>query len=202
MVDTQKLNELAKSLYDHRLATSMDEAVKMAEKILTGGKGEARSAGIIPKDAPKKDSEPTPEPEGHILAPEESGLSAEDIKEEQEIEKEIKEIESPEEEAQDQAVMDELQQTKEELKEATVLDVENTAGAEGIQRELGEEQKETVSLRKDFESLEKIPEDAKAVQTSEWEASKVDEFAKKKLPGQELLKDADKIYEEESKEEE
>jgi len=109
MVDTQKLNELAKSLYDHRLATSMDEAVKMAEKILTGGKGEARSAGIIPKDAPKKE----PEPEGHILAPEESGLSAEDIKEEQEIEKEIKEIESPEEEAQDQAVMDELQQTKE-----------------------------------------------------------------------------------------
>jgi len=49
MVDTQKLDELAKSLYEHKLAISMDEAVKMAENILSGGTGETMSATGIPK---------------------------------------------------------------------------------------------------------------------------------------------------------
>ena len=57
-------------------------------------------------------------------------------------------------------------------------------------------------MKQDYDALDKMPGDAKAIQEKEWEASKVDEWSKKKLPRQDMLKDADKIYEQESKEEE
>jgi len=202
---TKKLNDLAKSLYDHKLAVSMDEAVKMAEKMLEGGQGEGISAGVVrdqmdvttAASAPKKVKvEVKEEP----LPAKESGLAPEDIKEELVIEKEIQEIES--EESQDKAIVDEFEAAKEEIAEATQLDQENVKTAEAIKEGVEESQQEVDNLDKDFDILKNIPKDVEDVQVKEWEASKVDELAKKELPGQELLKDKEKIYEEEAKEEE
>ena len=202
---TKKLNDLAKSLYDHKLAVSMDEAVKMAENMLEGGKGEGISAGMVQDQidvttAAGASKKIKVEVKEAPLPAKKSALAPDDIKEELAIEKEIKEIES--EEAQDQAVVDEFEAAKEEIAEADKLDQENVGAAEAIKEGIEESQQEVDNLDKDFDTLKNIPKDVEDVQVKEWEASKVEEWAHKDLPGQELLKDKKKIYEEEAKEEE
>lgn len=204
---TKKLNDLAKSLYDHKLAVSMDEAVKMAENMLEGGKGEGISAGVVRDQidvtaAAGASKKIKVEVKEAPLPAKESGLAPEDIKEELVIEKEIQEIESPQEEAQDKAIVDEMNAVKEEIAEATQLDQENVEATEAIKEGVEESQQEIDNLDKDFDILKNISKDVEDVQVKEWEASKVDEWAEKKLPGQELLKDKKKIYEEEAREEE
>ena len=219
MENLKKLNDLAKSLYDHKLAASMDEAVAMAEKMLTNTQGEAMSAGGgITSDAAstapeksasagetasaekiKQESRPIKVEVKEEVVPD-SGLTQEDIQEEQEIEKEIAAIESPEEEAKDQAALQDVQSVKEALASSDALDAETTAGVQNVQTQLGESKAEAEALDEDLKAFEEIPKDAIAVQKKEWEASKVDEYAKKKLPNK--GEDPNKVYDEEAKEEE
>jgi len=217
VVDPQKLNDLAKSLYEHKLAVSMAEAMKKAEEILTGGKGEHITAGGVPE-------QPTPEKVKVTVTEEEPELSKEvplpevrpeapvavqetapvehpgEAKEEKEIEEEIAEIESPKEEAQDQAILDELTEAKEDVAESGELDQENVEDTAQLEKGLKESQEEVAALEKDFDTLKEAPKQVEEIELKEWVASKSNEWSEKKLPGQELLKDANKIYEEEAKE--
>ena len=193
-VDPQKLNDLAKSLYEHKLAVSMAEAMKKAEEILTGGKGEHITAGGVPE-------QPTPEKVKVTVTEEEPELSKEvPLPEEKEIEEEIAEIESPKEEAQDQAILDELTEAKEDVAESGELDQENVEDTAQLEKGLKESQEEVTALEKDFDTLKEAPKQVEEIELKEWVASKSNEWSEKKLPGQELLKDANKIYEEEAKE--
>lgn len=226
MVDPQKLNELANSLYEHKLAISIDEAVKMAENILAGGTGETMSATGIPKAEKKeegKEQEGTKEeiteeeteekeegakkgiteearPEQKV--PEEEPTEQKESEKDKELKKDIAALEDPEEDAQDISMQQNLSETKKSVEEAAHIDKQNIAAAETIEQGIRKDEKEVQSLKKSFSSLEDMPDDADAVQFKEWEASKAEKWAEKKLPRQDLLKKADKIYEEESKKEE
>lgn len=205
----QKLNELAKSLYDHKLAASMDEAVAMAEKMLTNSQGEAMSAGGgittdaasagEAKSAEKVQSRPIRVEVKEEVVPD-SGLTQEDIQEEQEIEKDIAAIASPEEEAKDKAALQAIQSMKEEIAVSDDLDAQTTDDVQDVQTQLEESKAEVDSLAEDLKAFEEIPKDAIDVQAKEWEASKVDEYAKKKLPN--TGEDPNTVYDEEAKEEE